>query len=170
MAILKAREGSSDTFKPVATMGVGNASQSQRGLMTAQDKVKLDNVADYIIERGTTTTTKSQGGTQTWYYEKWNSGFLKAYTEFKYTGLNCSTQDSGASVYHTPSFQENFPAMFTDVYTINSAKSGGTAGWLQVGTGFSLENHLLPQCYIVRGNSNANMSSTISVIVRGTWK
>lgn len=47
MAILKARETSSDTFKPVATMGVGNASQSQRGLMTAQDKVKLDNMYNY---------------------------------------------------------------------------------------------------------------------------
>lgn len=44
MAVIKARENSSDTFTPVATMGVGNASQSQRGLMTAQDKVKVDSI------------------------------------------------------------------------------------------------------------------------------
>lgn len=44
MAVIKARENSSSPRIPVATMGVGNASQSQRGLMTAQDKVKVDSI------------------------------------------------------------------------------------------------------------------------------
>lgn len=56
MAVLKARENSSDTFKPVSMMGVGNASQSQRGLMTAQDKVKLDTLVNLLVPVGVILT------------------------------------------------------------------------------------------------------------------
>lgn len=59
MAVLKARESSSDTFKPVSMIGVGNASQSQRGLMTAQDKVKLDTLVNLLVPVGVILTFAS---------------------------------------------------------------------------------------------------------------
>ena len=56
MAVLKARENSSDSFTPVSMIGVGNASQSQRGLMTAQDKVKLDTLVNLLVPVGVILT------------------------------------------------------------------------------------------------------------------
>lgn len=48
MGVLYARKTPQDNFTPVSTMGVGLASQSQAGLMSVPDKVKLDGIDDYI--------------------------------------------------------------------------------------------------------------------------
>ncbi len=45
MGVVYARETPQDNFTPVSTMGVGLASQSQAGLMSVPDKVKLDELA-----------------------------------------------------------------------------------------------------------------------------
>lgn len=59
MAVIKARENSSSPRIPVAMMGVGNASQSQRGLMTAQDKVMLDTLVNLLVPVGVILTFAS---------------------------------------------------------------------------------------------------------------
>ena len=68
MGVLYARKTPQDNFTPVSTMGVGNASQSQRGLMTAQDKVKLDEMLpNPPSSNGTYTLTCTvSGGTVTY--------------------------------------------------------------------------------------------------------
>lgn len=70
MGVLYARETPQDNFTPVSTMGVGLASQSQAGLMSVPDKVKLDGIEDYIVEQG----TNANG-----IYRKWNGGILECW-------------------------------------------------------------------------------------------
>ena len=126
-----------------------------------------DDMAMFIIEKGTVTTTKSTGGNQTWRYRKWSNGNLEAWTEFEYTGLSCN--QAFGNVYQTPSITENFPTLFTNVYTWNMDKSSGTAGWIMIGTGRSVSTHKLPQWYFCRGTTNTSMSANVSVYLYGTW-
>ena len=56
MAVLKARASTSDSFVPVSTMGQANATQSQRGLMSAQDKLNLDTLVNLLVPVGVVLT------------------------------------------------------------------------------------------------------------------
>lgn len=133
---------------------------------------KIDTMIDFVVERGTTTTTLSQGGTQTWWYEKWNSGKLAAWAEIGFTEIPCNI--AYGSLFRTDSFAEYYPSMFTNQSSSNLCtqitKIAGDAGMLQLGTGRSATTHRLPLIYIVRGTSSATMDFRISVLVIGTWK
>lgn len=162
------------TFTISSTGNITKCGTISSGAITSSDKVTCeslevngDDMAMFIIEKGTVTTTKSTGGNQTWRYRKWSNGNLEAWTEYEYTGLSCN--QAFGNVYQTSAIAENFPSLFTNVYTWNIDKTAGTAGWIMVGTGRSVENHKLPQWYFCRGTANTSMSAYVSVYLYGTY-
>lgn len=52
---------------------IPTATTTGNGLMSSTDKTKLGNIADYITEQGTSSS---------WYYRKWNSGKVEAWTTY----------------------------------------------------------------------------------------
>lgn len=95
------------------------ATQLSHGLMSSADKSKLDDVADYIVEQGTSGI---------WTYEKWASGKAKCWGKFS---QNVSAYSQGAFIVGNTSvsaYPFNFvsaPILTTMVQRIGSG--GGYA-------------------------------------------
>ena len=160
MGVLYARETPNDTFEPVSTMGVGNASQSQRGLMTVPDKVKLDGITDYIVEQGTDGI---------WTYEKWNNGKVVCWGTYAATGISAT---AWGNQYSANIGAVNFPTgLFTTTPTVCLATPvAGYAGAICYnGTDGLTQNHT-QGIQFVRPTTVSNASFTVGFYAIGKWK
>ena len=159
MGVLYARETPNDNFEPVSTMGVGNASQSQRGLMTVPDKVKLDGIADYIVEQGTSGI---------WTYRKWNSGIAECWGN---TGFTSTALTQWGAVYDVLVPSVNFPSgLFNATPELVATAKEGYAGVVGYGGNTQLTKDHTQDFMWLRGGSAGNVSGKLSMHAIGNWK
>ena len=157
MGVLYARETPQDNFTPVSTMGVGNASQSQRGLMTAQDKVKLDGIADYIVEQGTSGI---------WAYRKWNSGIAECWGTHE-ENMIINTQTSISGLYYK-SFDLNLPTgLFNAIPKLNGTLYSISGGFI---TGNVPTTPNVFPLYLCSIGTPQNVPTKLDFHAIGTWK
>ena len=134
-------------------------------------------MADYVVERGTSegnivevpdnNGTPRTIGTGTWYYEKWNSGFLVLRGYFPIT--NYPVNSAWGGVYETdPSFYITFPSVVTSIIS-NHITHTGKAGWLELGGGMS--NTRTSLIWLVCGAASSDPVSFAPMITAfGRWK
>ena len=115
---------------------------------------------DYIVEEVTSGI---------WTYRKWNSGIVECWTtttiEFTFT----STKVWG-SVYESPLTYYNYPTnLFINDPNVIIQKSGGSGGWLEIGTGSSTAR--TPGIYIVYPvEKTSSTTAYISIYASDKWK
>ena len=162
MGVLYARETPQDNFTPVSTMGVGLASQSQAGLMSVPDKVKLDGVADYIVDEGTEGM---------WRYRKWNSGIAECWGKHKFTNIPVT---AWGNIYMASCGSVNFPASFfnsDDVKCLAFLDAGpnGYSGMLGYGGSIATTKDHTPDFMVSRGTQYTG-DYYVTIYAIGTWK
>lgn len=115
---------------------------------------------DYIVEQGTSDI---------WSYRKWNSGLVECWTTtpVKFTFTNTK---AWGSVYESPLTYYSYPPnLFINDPNIIIQKAGGSGGWLEIGSGSSIER--TPGIYIIYPvNKTSSMTSYISIYASAKWK
>lgn len=115
---------------------------------------------DYIVEQGTSDI---------WSYRKWNSGLVECWTttpvQFTFTGTK-----AWGSVYESPLTYYNYPTnIFINDPNVIIQKAGGSGGWLEIGSGSSIQR--TPGIYIIYPvNKTSAMTSYISIYASAKWK
>lgn len=90
-------------------------------------------IADYIVERGTYTTSDNYAS---WRWEKWNSGTLKVWGRRRFSGYNRNTTTGVTGLYSTNNISFSgygYPVTFVaSPYTIVSyTATSGYGGWIE---------------------------------------
>ena len=118
--------------------------------------IKGQNVADYVIEQGTTSTG--------WEYRKWSSGKCEAWRTYT---RSVTVNTAWGGIYRTGAYTLGVPNVFNSPPQIY-ATSKGTACWViccsdaQPGTDFTF--------YVANGISLSAANRTFSFYMNGTWK
>ena len=94
------------------------ASTSTSGLMSATDKTKLTNIADYVVEQGTTSG---------WYYRKYNSGFVEMFKREQVTLTERRAWGTGYLFTASEGTTVTYPLALTALYYNSVVIESGTA-------------------------------------------
>ena len=139
---------------------ISTATSSVNGLMSSTDKTKLDAVADYIVEQGTSGI---------WTYRKWNSGIAECWGKTTVTGTSWTAWGSCYELLGGTSYWVYPTNLFTQIDSFNVNPFGDNSGsWCE--TYNNGTNIRTPSCYAIRPNTASTLSITISFFVLGRWK
>lgn len=155
--------GTTTTYTITATPSSGTptsatipaATTTGAGVMTADDKTKLGNIADYVIETGTSNS---------WRYRKWNGGDYECWRTLTPT-VKSGTSYNGL-YYATYTVNAAFPITFTAVPNVIASCRSGTMGFLG---DITVTASQLTAYNMYRAGSG-NVGSALSVYVIGRWK
>lgn len=166
MGVLYARKTPQDNFTPVSTMGVGIASQSQAGLMSVPDKIKLDGIddekldeiADYIVEQGTSGI---------WTYRKWNSGIAECWGK---DNIVEPITTSYSGVYVGTQQEYNYPFEFISIPTLAKTISTNREVSIFALSGKPDTTTSTGGTYACAFSSRSSANYNLNFYAKGTWK
>ena len=147
--------------------GVLSANLQTDNNFTNAYKNKIDGIADYVVDEGTSTTTMS-GQTFTWYYKKWNNGTMELWGVCGQMVLGASWQpwgDGGWYYYDYPSFY--FPTYFLSGTVPNVQVTPNGAVVLPTTTSVT-RDHV--DIRIVRVNAPSTTQINMSIYAFGKWQ
>ena len=148
--------------------GQTNSIISNIGTLTDLTTTNKDNLVnainelsvDYIVEQGTS---------EIWSYRKWNSGFAECWTTTPVKFTFTETKGWG-SVYESPLTYYNYPTnLFINDPNIIIQKAGGYGGWLEIGSGSTIQR--TPGIYLIYPvKKTSSTTSYISIYASAKWK